>query len=253
MSCASNHAMYADISAEDSDDSQCSSNYWEYLDSMILKSRMEIAQEKRLLNEVSYQVNNFKLIVGLSVARGMLPAVKIVNSMLNLPEDQTCITLADFDWYEFLEKVSKMVNETAAGVKDSAVPGQQQALSENFTLYVESFFGEQALTLTSNNCALCFCLDDIKQILTVCPLINYRLELVKDLNFIVYYDDCLQYLNVTHNVKNGSHLLQSIISMCNLNKCERSCYFLELATMNLNKIVRDLDKLDACCTTLQSN
>nr|WP_253308894.1 hypothetical protein [Rickettsia endosymbiont of Ceutorhynchus assimilis] len=213
---------------------------------MILRSRVEIAQEKRLLNEVIYHVGNFKFIVGLSVARGMLPAVKIINSMLNLPEEQTCITLADFDWYEFLEKVSKMVNETDAAVKDSAeqeVSGQQ-ALSENFTLYVISFFGEQTLTLKSGNCTLCFCLDDVKQILTVSHLINYRLKLVKNLNFIVYYDDYLQYLNVTHN--NNNNLMQSIISMCNLNKCECSYYFLELASMNLDKIVRDLDKLNAC-------
>ena len=212
--------------------------HWDYLDSMVLRSWTEICREKRLLSEVTYPVGpNFKIIVGLSVARGMMPATKIVNSLLNLPEDQASITLADFDWFEFVEKLSVTVNENG-GDDDGSV---QKALSENFILSVITFLGEKTITLKTINRTLCFCLEDAKSIVNISQLIKIRLDLIRSLNFRTYYDDCLHYLNATHDV--NTNLLTSIINMCSLNKSELSCNLLELAFTNLDKIVNDLDKI----------
>ena len=134
------YSSFAD-SGVDTMSSTNSSPYETYLDSMILRCREEIRNEKKLLREVCYPAGNFKIIVGLSVARGMLPSVKIINTLLNLSEEQVTISLADFDWYGFLPLASKMMLEDAVDGCEMSVE------SENFTVSVVTFLDEKTLRL----------------------------------------------------------------------------------------------------------
>ena len=120
-------------SGVDAMSSTSSSPYESYLNSMILRCREEIRNEKKLLNEVCFPAGNFQIVVGLSPARGMLPSVKIISTVLNPPDEPSSISLADFDWYEFLPLASKMMLEDAVDGCETVVE------SENFTVATAVF------------------------------------------------------------------------------------------------------------------
>jgi hypothetical protein len=51
---------------------------------MVLRTQKEIKREKRLLYEVSMSANNYRIVTGLSVARGMIPSIKLINTLLDV-------------------------------------------------------------------------------------------------------------------------------------------------------------------------
>lgn len=233
-SCAGFPSNYSEI-MDDDDDTESSQSFWQYLDSMILRCRTAIRSEKKFLNEVCFQASSYKVIVGLSVARGMIPSVKIINStLLNVPEEQTVISLSSADWYEFLEIISKIDD----GVSETTTKTSQ---SENFTVSSDTFLDDRIIRLKCDNAAIFFCYNNINSIVSIKHLINYRLELLNKLQFRNFYDDTLKYASSLINI--GERLDDVITNICNLNMCESSYYLLELLHYNPKQIYDDFDKL----------
>ena len=116
----------------DEDGSTCSSPYWEYLNSMVLRSRMDIEQERKLLIEINYQTtHNYNVSVGISVARGMVPSVRLTNTRLNLPIDQISLSLDTCDWYEFLEMITKITTNEHSNNNNIDT---KMSMTESFTV-----------------------------------------------------------------------------------------------------------------------
>lgn len=228
-------SVYSEIMSEDS---QGSSPCWKYLDSMILRSNCEIKRERKFLNEVCYPAGNLKVIVGLSVARGMLPSVRLINTILNLPEDQVSISFADFDWYEFLDMVAKLI------VNDDDDGSVKTLTSENFSISTVDLLEEKIMRVKCNGITLCLCSNDIHVLLCIKHLINSRLELVKSLDFRTYYNDILTY--VYNCCGTQEHFFDIVKNVCNLNMSERNYYMLELLHYNPQKMLDDFDKIYMC-------
>ncbi|KAJ8928007.1 hypothetical protein NQ314_019473 [Rhamnusium bicolor] len=82
----------------DSTTSSCSSPYWKYVDSILLKYAEQIKQEKQLINEVRYSLTELQVSTGISAARGFEPTVRLINS-------SNVISLMDLDWYDFITNI----------------------------------------------------------------------------------------------------------------------------------------------------
>ena len=232
---------YSSFLASDDDgiNSTNSSPYEAYLNSMILNRREEIRKEKKLLSEVCYPVDNFKIITGLSVARGMLPSVKIVSTVLNLPDDEVSLSLVDFDWYSFLPIASKMMLE------DVADGCEISAESENFTVSTTASLGQKTLKLKSDYTTLCFCADDIKSLNAIRHLISYQLEFARNVSFRNYYDEVLHFVNSFCDIVNNNYV-DIITYLCNLNVNEKSYYMLEMLQFYPQEVMLDLDRINMC-------
>ena len=244
MSSASS-SFSLNASENDNDDkySLCSTSspYWEYLDNMVLKSQEEIKKETRLLYEVSVPANNYRIVSGLSTARGMIPSIKLVNTILDVPEEENFISLDVIDWSEFLQHTTQLLKNATYGDESNEIIGTVEALSGSFQLLAVSFYGSVTLSLKSNNVTLCFCVKDIETILKIEPIINYRLELLKQLDFRSFYDQLLYYVN-SIDIQNVS-FFDTIRNICKLNMSEQSYLVLELIEFNPNKILSDFDKI----------
>lgn len=231
--------MASDCSTENSKmsgvDSECSPSYWQYVDSMLLRSNQEIKKERKLLVEVCYPLKNYKIVVGLSVARGMLPSVKLTNTIMNLPEEQVTISLADFDWYELMAIISKFASDDQDGEVTLT------ATSENFTVSTAMFLNERIIKVQSNDVILCLCKEVVKSLIEIQNIVNYRLELVRRLDFRTYYDNFLNYINSHADVKeNFFHIIRN---MCNFHPNEHAYYMFELIQFNPSKVLEDFDRV----------
>ena len=155
--------------------SSCSSpDYFEYLNSMVLRSNMEIKKERRLLAETCYPTKNFDIVAGISIARGLIPTVKIVNKLFNLPNELMTISFDDTDWFEFLNITSSFILVPDNEKMEKTV----QALSENFTVKASKFLEEWIITVMCLDVPFCFTMEDIRLILNQKFIVNYRLELL---------------------------------------------------------------------------
>lgn len=208
---------------------------WRYLDSMILRSREDIKNEKKLLSEVHYSAGNYKIIVGLSAARGMVPSVKLINTVLNLSEEKVAVSLADFEWHEFLEIASNMIEDDAVVKTDSE--------TENFTVSAVTLLGEKIINLVCNNTTLCFCSHDIESFVSIRHIVNYRLNLIKNLDFMTFYDNFLNYINTCDIQGNFFEIIKNI---CSLNMSEQAICMLELIHFNSKKVLDDFDRIQMC-------
>jgi hypothetical protein len=217
-----------------------SSPYWEYLDSMVLKSQEEIRKEVRFLYEVSVPANNYKIVTGLSIARGIIPSVKLVNTILDVPEN--FISLDVIDWSEFLQHAIQLLKDTTnSGDESNKIIGTVEALSGNFQLLAVSFYDSVTLSLKSNNVTLCFCVKDIEALLRAESLVNFRIELLKQLDFKSFYNELLNYVN-SIDIQNVN-FFDIVRNICKLNTHEQSYLVLELIEFNPSKILSDFDKI----------
>lgn len=211
------------------------STYWQSFDSMVLRSREEISKETRLLNEVCYPVGNFKITIGLSVASGMIPSVKIKSMALNLPEEQVTISLADYDWFEFLEIALKLANQDTSDAVQTIT-----STTENFTMSAAILLGEKIINLRSNNITLCFCANDVYSFADIGYLVKFRIDLVKKLDFRSFYDEFLNCMKA-YNVEGD--FLNIVKDVCKSNMTEPYYYMLELVQYNPKRLLNDFDRL----------
>lgn len=224
------------MNSED-DCSTCSSPYWKYFDSTVLMAKQEIMKESAFLGETYYSTKNFKIVVGISIASGLIPSLKVTSTILNLPVEQVTISFSYIEWAEFLDIVTSFMNL----YEDNSDVITTGSLSENFTVSTVMFFGERTIKLTRGEVNLCFCIDDIKSILRIRDIIDYRLSLLTELDFRSFYDNSLKYYNV--KTVNENNCLSVIKEYCNLNICELSYFMLEFIYLNPEKVIRDFNKL----------
>ena len=120
---------------------------------MVFRSHEEIKNERRLLCEVFVPANNYKIVSGLSVARNMIPSIKLVNTILDEPEEEKSISLDIIDWTEFLQHTAPLLkNATNINADEpNKIIGTAEALSGNFQLLAVSFYGSVTLGLKSTN------------------------------------------------------------------------------------------------------
>lgn len=230
----------ADINIDDEgSSSSCSSPYWKFLDSMILRRKRDIKNEMKLLGEVYYSTKTFRITVGLSIARGMLPAVKLTNTLINLDEKDVSISLVDFDWNEFLTIIAKIMEDNPA---DMTTIGSE---TENFTVSSVIFFGERVIKLNCNDVTLCFSVDDVVSLLKLKTVVNYKIALFKTLDFRSHYDNSLIYINTY--ISDRTHLFKYITDTCNLNVSEYSYLMLEMINFYPNKVLEDFGTLLKIC------
>lgn len=215
--------------------STCSSPYWKYFDSVVLRSNQEIQNESKFIGETSYFVKNFEIYAGISVARGLMPSIKISSTRTNLPKQQVSVSFDESEWFEFLEIVIPFLDSTDEDTKTVA------SLSENFTVSTILFLGERLIKLYSREVFLYLCLDDIRAFLNVKDIVHSRLSLLQELDFRTYYDQLLNYYNISTICKNNC--LNAIKEGCKLNISELSYFMLEFIHLNPNKVFSDFNNI----------
>lgn len=230
-------SMYTEMETAGSD-SPCSDwNY--YFNSMVSRSNEEIKKESKFLGETCYSTKNFKIVAGISIARGLIPSINVTNTILNLPEEQVTVSFSDIEWTEFMKIATSFMNMDNDEDVSSMITAY--SLSENFTVSSVTFFGERMIKLTSREVNLCFCLDDIKSFLRIQDMIDYRLSLLAKLDFRTFYDNLLKYFNV--ETVNENNCLNVIKEYCDLNICELSYFMLEFVHLSPEKIKRDFNRI----------
>lgn len=212
--------------------SSCSSPYWKYVDSILLKCKEKIKQEKQLINEVHYSLSDCVLQVstGISAARGFEPTVKFNNSV-------DAISLMDLDWYDFIANIDITPdNDKEKKFVETIVE------FENFTISSQLFIDHHLLLLKSGDSVIHIDDNCIKKLINIKHLINYRLEFLRHLDFKNFYNNTILYISNFDKCDKETYI-DKIKNLCTLNKCEQSYCLLEYLEFNKNVVVDDIDKI----------
>lgn len=219
--------------------STSSSPYWKYFDSVMLRSEQEIKNEFKFLGETTYSIKNFDIFAGISVARGLTPSVKIFNTALNLPKGEVTVSFDDAEWSDFLEIIKSFLDTSSHD--DSEITKTVDSLTENFTVSTTIFLGERLIKLYSREVNLYLTMGDVRSILYVQDIVNYRLCVLQNLDFRTYYANILNYYNVPS--VSETNCINAIKEYCYLAISELSYFMLEFIHVNPNKIIMDFNKI----------
>lgn len=184
-----------------------------YIEDVLNRYEAKIKGEKHLIYELARDVKNtsFKVSTGFSAARNFIPVVKITNtSILN----NNCITFDEKDWdsctYFLTSSIMKYFENQMSPV--SAVKFGEYGMEFGM------FMGRKTIMLKNSNfcTSLVFMEDAVREIINLVSLINHRLSLLKDMNFIACYNEVLYTVKslCTDMCYNMRNVLGEINLMC---------------------------------------
>lgn len=224
--------------------SSADSGYWEEIDRISEMYREAIQNEERYICENVFYVthSNYKIITGLSAARGYVPAVRM---LINVPQVFTKpdnISFIREDWNDFITYLRQFIADYFGAVEESEE--EKEVQFSNYRLIKSSFIGNKVLKVTDGSCTFSLSGNTVREFINIDKLVSPHMDLLHSLSFENFYNN---FLNVTDNILSESNyelppctvlLNLSDLYPCNIQTyCMRECLF-----YNRDKVLNDLDK-----------
>jgi len=213
-----------------------SSNSPDFVDNLLTLSTFKNNEENNLINEtvLNLALTPLRISTGLSSKHGFLPTVKITY-LSHLPEESLVFCFFDLDWWELIENMQHMVKKD---IVYNEAP--ETKILQDYTLTCILCEGETLIKLEKCAKVLYFCKEWIDEIKLYFHVVDLKLKLLKNIDFITYYNSVL--LHVTMYDVDAT-FFDRIKNVCSLRNSIQTYCMLEYLVIDYNQILCDISKL----------
>lgn len=210
-------------------DNSSENTYWASVEKQLQTYRENIMGERKFIGETLFSVGDLDIVVGISIARGFLPTVRLEPKRSSTETNGTnpkVICLLQHDWDIFIKLLNTYYemdfpNSTAEvtdGILTAEVTDGILNIDHNYfpfaNLHLQSNDNDYCATITLN-------MQNVCEILVKSCLISYKLNILSNLHFGEY----VHFFALSNQLSESS--LHSLKEHCLLYLTEINYYMLE--------------------------
>jgi len=187
----------------------------------------KIKSEKNFVYETAYHLTNGKSVfVGLSVTRDFSPSVRFTS---RVGED---VVLSVAEFCGLSKRLNLLENHLVLSKKGGRFEDKEDKF-ENVIIQFTSFNGKNVVKIKSSIASFDVDRTTFQQLHKQLNLIFYRIQMLQQLNFKKFYQDCL------HSIVSftASDLNQNLLAVCSNIKNSENVYCLREVLLNHGDIV----------------
>lgn len=215
-------------------------NFDEELDRVLEKYRLLAQSEVKYIFESVFCVNNssYKILTGLSGARGYVPAVRILLTAGELINKTDHVSFNEEEWGDFITYLKDFFKNFLCATADQSKENHEDVQFANYTISRSLFMDIKMLKVTNGSATFYLSENTTREFIHIDSIIISCLDVLHNLDFVRFYNN---FLNVSVKIPNVT--LDIMLELCNLlpasmqMHCMRECIF-----YNKNKVLNDLDR-----------